>query len=173
MIICKFGGTSVAVAGAIRRIADIVRGRPASGRWSSSRRWGHDERVAGGRRAGGGGSSVHGDHIVESLRDRHMAVIAELLGDDAEARDIAADESVLFDELAHLAEALSVLGHSRSARSMQSRRLGERLSTHRSSPRLLRAGVDAVWSTPRQVMVTDAAFGRAEPPPDAIARGAP
>ena len=81
------------------------------------------------------------DHLVaaiasvEALRNRHMALVAELLGDDAAAREIAADVSVLFDELAHLAEALSVLGHvtERSLDAVSS--LGERLSAPVKLPR--------------------------------------
>ena len=106
---------------------------------------------------------------IEALRDRHMAVIAELLGDDTIARVIAADVSVMFDELAHLAEALSVLGHvtERSLDAISS--MGEQLSAPIITAAFVRAGIDAELVDSRCVMITDATFGRAEPLPDAIA----
>src|ERR1019366_8727900 len=106
---------------------------------------------------------------VEALREKHMAVVAELLGDDDVAREIAADESVLLDVLAHLAEALSVLGHvtERSLDAISS--IGEQLSAPIITAAFIRAGVDAVLVDSRQVMITNASFGRAEPLPESIA----
>ena len=170
MTICKFGGTSVGDAAAIRRTAEIVRARK-------------DRQPVVVVSALGGATNVllaaaeqaATEHLVsaiasvQSLRDRHMAVIDELLGDDAAARDIAADTSALFDELAHLVEALSVLGHvtERSLDAISS--IGERLSAPLVTAALVRAGVDAVLVDSRQVMITDGVFGRAEPLHDSIA----
>src|ERR1035437_5155056 len=170
MIVCKFGGTSVADAAAIRRTTEIVRGRLAQ-----------QPVVVVSALAGTTNALVAAaeqsasDHLVaaiasvEALRNRHMSLVAELLGDDAAAREIAADESVLFDELAHLAEALSVLGHvtERSLDAVAS--LGERLSAPVITAAFIRAGIDAVLVDARQVMITDASYGSAEPLPDAIA----
>ncbi len=109
---------------------------------------------------------------IQALRARHLDLVTELLGDDAAARDIATDVSVLFDELAHLAEALSVLGHvtPRSLDAIAS--IGERLSAPIVAAGLQRAGVDAVLVDPRRVMITDDTFGEATPLPDAIATAA-
>ena len=170
MIVCKFGGTSVADAAAIARTADIVRGR-------TERRpvvvvsalAGATNALLAAAEQAATGHLVAAIAVVEALRDRHMHVIAELLGDDAGAGEIAADTSVMFDELAHLVEALSVLGHvtERSLDAISS--AGERLSAPLVTAALVRAGVDAVLVDSRDVMITDASFGRAEPLTEAIA----
>jgi hypothetical protein len=48
---------------------------------------------------------------VEALRERHLEVAGELLGHDDDAADVVGELGATFDELAALAEALSVLGH--------------------------------------------------------------
>jgi aspartate kinase len=170
MIVCKFGGTSVADAAAIRRTADIIRGRvdkqPVV---VVSALAGATNALLGAAEQAATGHLVAAITAIEALRDRHMAVITELLGDDAIARDIAADESVMFDELAHLAEALSVLGHvtERSLDAISS--MGEQLSAPIITAAFIRAGIDAELVDSRLVMITDATFGRAEPLPDSIA----
>jgi aspartate kinase len=170
MIVCKFGGTSVADAAAIRRTTEIVRGRLAQlPVVVVSALAGMTNALVAAAEQSASDHLVAAIASVEALRNRHMSLVAELLGDDAAAREIAADESVLFDELAHLAEALSVLGHvtERSLDAVAS--LGERLSAPVITAAFIRAGIDAVLVDARQVMITDASFGRAEPLPDAIA----
>src|ERR1035437_8921870 len=157
MIVCKVGGASLADAAARRRTAEIVRGRLAQ-----------QPVVVVSAMAGTTNALIAAaeqsasDHLVaaiasvEALRSRHMAVVAELFGDDAGAREIAADESVLFDELAHLAEALSVLGHvtERSLDAVAAR--GGGVSPPVITAAFIRAGIDAVLVDARQVMITDA-----------------
>ena len=170
MIVCKFGGTSVADAAAIRRTAEIVRGRVAQQPVVVvSALAGTTNALLAVAEQAASGHLVAAIATVEALREKHMAVVAELLGDDAAAREIAADESVLFDVLAHLAEALSVLGHvtERSLDAISS--IGEQLSAPIITAAFIRAGVDAVLVDSRQVMITNASFGRAEPLPDSIA----
>src|ERR1035437_7391969 len=170
MIVCKFGGTSVADAAAIRRTAEIVRGRVARQPVVVvSALAGTTNALLAAAEQAASGHLVAAIATVEALREKHMAVVAELLGDDAAAREIAADESVLFDVLAHLAEALSVLGHvtERSLDAISS--IGEQLSAPIITAAFTRAGVDAVLVDSRQVMITNASFGRAEPLPDSIA----
>jgi aspartate kinase len=173
MIVAKFGGTSVADAAAIRRTAEIVKGRvdrqPVV--VVSALAGTTNTLLAAAERAAA-------EHLVaaiaqiEELRDRHLGVIAQLLGDDAGARDVAAEVSMLFDELAHLAEALSVLGHV-TPRSLDAiAAIGEQLSAPIVTAALRRISVDAVLMDARRVMITDASFGRAEPLVDAIAAAA-
>jgi aspartate kinase len=170
VIVCKFGGTSVADAAAIVRAAKIVRARverrPVV---VVSALAGTTNALLAAAGQAAAGNLVTAIASVEALRDRHMAVVAELLGDDPCAGDIAGDTSVLFDELAHLAEALSVLGHvtERSLDAISS--IGERLSAPVIAAAFVRAGVDAEFVDSREVMITDASFGRAEPLADAIA----
>ncbi|MGH7653587.1 MAG: aspartate kinase [Gemmatimonadaceae bacterium] len=170
MIVCKFGGTSVADAAAIRRTADIVRRRTDRGPVVVvSAIAGATNVLLDAAEQAADGHLVAAIALVQALRMRHMEVIGELLGEDAGAAKIVADTSALFDELARLVEALSVLGHvtERSLDAISS--AGERLSAPLVAAALVRVGVDAVLVDSREVMITDASFGCAEPLTDAIA----
>jgi aspartate kinase len=170
VIISKFGGTSVADAAAIRRTAGIIRSRvdrrPVV---VVSALAGSTNALIAVAEQAAAGQLVPAIAQVEALRERHLAVMAELLGTDATADDNASDESVLFDELAHLVEALSVLGHvtPRSLDAISS--LGEQLSAPIVTAAFIREGIDAVLVDARTLMITDNSFGRAEPLPEQIA----
>lgn len=170
MIVCKFGGTSVGDATAIRRTTEIVRGR--IGRQPVvvvSALAGTTNALLGAAAQAADGNLVSAIATIEASRTRHMTAVAELLGDDAAADEIAADVSVMFDEIAHLVEALSVLGHAtdRSLDAISS--MGEQLSAPVITAAFRCAGIDAQLVDARQVIITDAQFGRAEPQPEAIA----
>jgi len=173
VIVAKFGGTSVGDTAAIERTAAIVRGRLAQ----------HPvvvvSALAGTTNAlldiaaqAAKSQFIVAIRGIEALRDRHLAVVDELLGAGPEAFDVAADVSVLFDELAHLAEALSVLGDV-SPRSLDAvAAYGERLSAPIVSAAFAQRGIPAVFVDARRVMITDATFGKGLPQPDAIADAA-
>ncbi|HLA90371.1 MAG TPA: lysine-sensitive aspartokinase 3 [Gemmatimonadaceae bacterium] len=173
MIVAKFGGTSVADAAAIRRTADIIHGRldrrPVV---VVSALAGTTNVLLGAAEQSAAGHLVAAIAQIEALRERHLGVVAELLGEGADAQDIAAEESMLFDELAHLAEALSVLGHvtPRSLDAIAS--IGEQLSAPIVAAAFARHGIDAALVDARRVLITDASFGRATPRADAIAAAA-
>ncbi len=170
MIIAKFGGTSVADAAAITRTVNIIRScvdrHPVV---VVSALAGTTNALIAAAEQAATGHLVTAIAQVEAMRDRHLGVVTELLGDGDEARDIAAEESMLFDELAHLAEALSVLGYltPRSLDMISS--LGEQLSAPIVAAAFRRAGIDAELVDGRDVMITDDSYGRAEPLPDLIA----
>jgi aspartate kinase len=164
MIISKFGGTSVADAAAIRRTAEIIKGRlDRQPIVVVSALAGTTNALIAIAELAGAGKLMPAIEQVEALRERHLTAIAELLGNDANAQEHAAEESALFDELAHLVEALSVLGHltPRSLDAMSS--LGERLSAPIVAAAFVRAGIDAVLLDARTVMKTTNEFGRAAP----------
>jgi aspartate kinase len=173
MIVVKFGGTSVGDAEAIERATEIVRGRLArrpllvvsalSG--TTSTLLAIAEQAEKGQLIG----ALRG---VEGLRERHLGETAKLLGDTAVATDVCADLSVMFDELASLAEALSVLGHltPRSLDAIAS--IGERLSSHLVVAVLNARGIRAQLIDAGDVMITDDQFTRAEPQPELIADAA-
>ena len=170
MIVCKFGGTSVADAAAIRRTAEIIRGRV--GRRPVvvvSALAGTTNALLAAAEQAAAGNLVSAIATIEASRTRHLTAVTELLGDDPSANDIAADVSVMFDELAHLVEALSVLGHAtdRSLDAISS--MGEQLSAPVITAAFRCAGIDAQLVDARQVIVTDSQFGRAEPLQEAIA----
>ena len=173
MIVAKFGGTSVGDSAAIERTAAIVRGRLAQ----------HPvvvvSALAGTTNAlldiaaqAAKSQFIVAIRGIEMLRDRHLAVVDELLGAGPDAFEVAADVSVLFDELAHLAEALSVLGDV-SPRSLDAvAAYGERLSAPIVSAAFAQRGIPAVFVDARRVMITDATYGKGLPQLDAIADAA-
>ena len=170
MIVVKFGGTSVGDAEAIERTAAIVKGRldrqPAvvvsalGGETNSLLAIG--EQSAKGHLIG----ALRG---VESLRDRHFQQCEKLLGTSAEASEVAAEMSATFDELASLAEALSVLGHATPRSFDAIAAFGEQLSSHLVASFFKLRGIPAEHIDARDVFVTDDNFMGAEPQVDSIA----
>ena len=173
MIVVKFGGTSVGDAEAIERAAAIVKGRlerkPAvvvsalGGATNSLLAIG--EQSAKGHLIG----ALRG---VESLRDRHFQQCEKLLGTSAEAAEVAAEMSATFDELASLAEALSVLGHATPRSFDAIAAFGEQLSSHLVAAFFKLRGIDAEHLDARDIFVTDDNFMGAEPNVEAIAEKA-
>ncbi len=170
MIVVKFGGTSVGDADAIARTASIVRGRldrqPVV---VVSALAGTTNRLIEVTQHAADGQLIVALSMLEELRARHFAAIEELLGGHASRDEVAAETGALFDELAHLAEALSVLGHAtpRSGDALAS--MGERLSAPIVTAAFVKAGLPAVFVDARKVMATSDDFGKAEPRADEIA----
>jgi len=164
MIVAKFGGTSVGDAAAIRRTADIVRDRVARHPVIVvSALSGTTNGLIAAAEQSAKGHFVSAIAQIEAMRERHLTIVSELLGEGAESQDVSAEVSMLFDELAHLAEALSVLGHMtpRSLDAISS--LGEQLSAPIISATFSQLGIDAALVDARRVLITDDGFGRAEP----------
>ncbi|MFL5637860.1 MAG: lysine-sensitive aspartokinase 3 [Gemmatimonadaceae bacterium] len=173
MIVVKFGGTSVGDAAAIERAAEIVKGRldrqpvvvvsALGGATNSLLAIG--EQSAKGHLIG----ALRG---VETLRDRHFRECEALLGTSEEAADVAAEMSATFDELASLAEALSVLGHA-TPRSLDAiAAFGEQLSSHLVAAFFKLRGIPAEHLDARDIFVTDDNFMAAEPNTEALADAA-
>ncbi|HJR63836.1 MAG TPA: lysine-sensitive aspartokinase 3 [Gemmatimonadaceae bacterium] len=173
MIVVKFGGTSVADAAAIERAAEITRSRLS-----------RQPIVIVSALAGTTNALLQiADHsacgelivalaAVESLRDRHLREAARLLGSGEESDDICAELSASFDELASLAEALSVLGHLTPRSQDAIAGMGEQLSALMVSAAFRARALPAELVDARTVMITDDRFTRAAPLSDAIARAA-
>jgi aspartate kinase len=173
MIVVKFGGTSVGDAAAIERAAEIVRGRlsrrplvvVSALAGTTNALLAIAEQAAKGQLIG----ALRG---VETLRDRHLGETSTLLGDTGPGLEVATDLGAMFDELASLAEALSVLGHV-TPRSLDAiAAIGERLSSQLVVAVLCARGVPAALIDPGDVMITDDHFGRAEPQAELIADAA-
>jgi aspartate kinase len=173
VIVAKFGGTSVADADAIARTASIVRGRlhrhpivvVSAMAGVTNELLGLAERAVAGQLI----AAVQG---VEALRARHFLETERLLGDGDVAREMCAEMSVMFDELASLVGALSVLGHL-TPRSLDAiAATGELLSSEMVVAAYRHLGLPAVLVDARRIMVTDDAFTRATPQIDAIAAAA-
>ena len=170
MIVCKFGGTSVGDAAAIKRAAGIIKNRldrqPIA---VVSALGGATNVLIALAEQASRGQLIGALRAVENLRDRHMKETSALLGTDAESAEITDELSGMFDELASLAEALSVLGHM-TPRSLDAvAAFGESLSSIMCAAAFRKLGIPATHVDARKVMITDDQFTRAEPQPDAIA----
>ncbi|GJG88522.1 aspartokinase [Gemmatimonadetes bacterium T265] len=169
MIVIKFGGTSVGDAPAIARAAEIVRARlVARPLVVVSAMAGVTNALLALAEQAARGHLVGALSAVAALRQRHLDAAAALVPDAAGA-ELAAEVSASFDELARLAEALSVFGYITPRTLDAIAGQGELLSAPLVAAALRAGGVDAEFVDPRQLTITDDAFGRAEPQPEAIA----
>jgi aspartate kinase len=173
VIVLKFGGTSVADAEAIRRTARIVEGRrDRTPVVVVSALAGTTNALLALAEQAARGHLIGAVRAVEALRERHLREAEALLGTTEECAEVCAEMSASFDELAHLAEALSILGDL-TPRSLDAiAATGEQLSSLLACAAYLQAGLPAVHVDARQVMITDAQFTRAEPLTERIAESA-
>ncbi|HWB40148.1 MAG TPA: lysine-sensitive aspartokinase 3 [Gemmatimonadales bacterium] len=159
MIVCKFGGTSVADGAAIRRLVAIVAARS-----------GQQPLVVVSALAGvtddlldlaaavpaGDAAAVH--RALSELVRRHEAVAIELPGAEPAVGTVRADAEALRSSLTAAlgrrlrpAEIDHLAGH------------GELWSSRLVAGALAGAGLPSVWTDIRPIMVTDDRFGRATP----------
>ena len=173
MIVVKFGGTSVGDAAAIRRATAIVRDRldrePVV---VVSALAGTTNQLIALAHQASGGQLIGALRAVEGLRERHLEQATALLGEGQDARELCEELSAMCDELAHLAEALSVLGDLTPRSQDAIAAMGERLSSQLVVAAMQREGLPAVHIDARQVLRTDDSFGAAEPQIDEIAAAA-
>jgi aspartate kinase len=168
MIVCKFGGTSVADAAAIQRAGAIVGGRAAQQPVVVvSALAGVTNALLAIAEQATAGQLIIAIRGVETLRERHLAEAQLLVGDDL--GELGVDISAHFDELAALAEALCTLGHL-TPRSLDAiAALGERCSSLMVVAAFRAQGLAADHVDARLVMRTNANFTKAEPDEEAIA----
>ncbi|HEU4641517.1 MAG TPA: lysine-sensitive aspartokinase 3 [Gemmatimonadaceae bacterium] len=173
MIVIKFGGTSVENAEAIVRAAEITRGRLARHPVVvvSALARATNELLAIAADAARG-QLIGALRAVEALRERHLAEADALLGHDAAGDEVRAEMSAMFDELASLAEALSVLGHATARSHDAVAAYGELLSATLVHAAFRARGLPVELVDARDVMMTDDHFGRAAPQLDGITRQA-
>lgn len=164
MIVCKFGGTSVADASAIRRLAEIITGkRSRSPIVVVSALGGATNQLLDIAHKAAAGELLTALQIIESLRDRHLRETAILLEDSAAGDELALEIGAAFDELAHLAEAFGTLGYL-TPRSLDTvAAVGESLSSQIVAAALAHAGLPTVHVDARDVMLTNDYFTKAEP----------
>jgi len=173
VIVVKFGGTSVADAESIERAAEIVKGRlPRQPAVVVSALGGATNSLLAIGEQSAKGHLIGALRGVETLRDRHFQQCEKLLGTSAEASEVAGEMSASFDELASLAEALSVLGHATPRSFDAIAAFGEQLSSHLVAAFFKLRDIPAEHMDARDVFVTDDNFMSAEPQTDAIAQAA-
>ncbi|HZS86753.1 MAG TPA: aspartate kinase [Chloroflexota bacterium] len=176
----KFGGSSLADAGRIRRVAELVRraGREPGAETPVvvvSAMGGVTDRLFALARVALGGRSAQGAALeqVEELRRHHEQALAEICG---EARDVSGDVlsrlDAYFAELRDIVIGVSLLGEL-SPRSLDAiASYGEKLSTLLSAAALRVLGTPAAAISAEEVVVTDATFGSAVPDMEATTRRA-
>lgn len=173
MIVVKFGGTSVGDATAITRATEIVRERlPRRPVVVVSALAGTTNALFAIAEQASQGQLISALRGVETLRDRHLATAEELLPASADATEVISDLSATFDELASLAEALSVLGHVTPRSSDAIAAKGEILSSELIVAAFRARGIPAQHVDATHVMITGDQYGKAEPLPDRIAESA-
>lgn len=170
MIVIKFGGTSVGDAAAIDRAAAIVRARlPRQPIVVVSALGGATNALLAIAQQASEGQLILAIRGVEALRERHLKTSEQLLSAGELLDDVQAELSASFDELAHLAEALSTLGHATPRSRDTIAAMGEMLSSVLVVAAFRERGIDAEHVDAREVMVTSDQFEKAEPRPDRIA----
>jgi aspartate kinase len=159
VIVCKFGGTSVADAAAIRRLVAIVLARA-----------GEHPLVVVSALAGvtdgllGLAAAVHADDAealggaIDALVRRHESVAAELPGARAAMETVRSEAESLRSSLS------SALGRRlRAGEIDELAGWGELWSSRLVAGALSGAGASTAWTDIRPIMVTDDRFGRATP----------
>jgi aspartate kinase len=171
VIVCKFGGTSVADAAAITRVVDIIVDKQASQPVVVvSALGGATNQLLDLANKAAAGELLVALQTIEQLRERHLREAAALLDGGAESGEIADDIATSFEELAHLAEAFRTLGYL-TPRSLDAvAAVGELLSSQIVAAAFRQRGYPAVWVDARDVMRTNDFFTRAEPDTDGIAQ---
>ncbi len=159
MIVCKFGGTSVADAPAITRLVDIVRTRaPERPVVVVSALAGVTDALLGLAAPAQAGDAAALEQALEALVLRHERTARALPGGEAALPAIRGD----FDALAGLLRA----ARGRPLRPQELDALaglGELCSSRLVAATMDEAGLPAAWVDIRPIMVTDERFGRATP----------
>ena len=159
MIVCKFGGTSVADAAAVRRLIGIVAERRGERPLVVvSALAGVTDGLLGLATAVYAGDAAALDAALEALVRRHESVAGELPGAGPAVATVRADAESLRSSLSAAlgrrlrpAEIDDLAGH------------GELWSSRLVAGALGGAGVLSAWADIRPIMVTDDRFGRATP----------
>jgi aspartate kinase len=159
VIVCKFGGTSVADAAAIRRLVTIVEARLAERPLVVvSALAGVTDGLLRLAIATHAGDAQAVDDAIDALARRHEAVAGELPGARATGPLIRKDMASLRSSLA------SAFGRRlRAAELDELTGYGELWSSRLVAGALSGAGIPAAWADVRPIMVTDDRFGRATP----------
>jgi aspartate kinase len=159
MIVCKFGGTSVAEADAIERLIEIIRRRlDCQPVVVVSALAGVTDSLLTLAQQAGTAESAALDGAVASLVERHAQVARAVPGCTAALESIVADAAELRRELASVQER----GLFPAEFDVIASR-GELWSSRIVAAALCGANVDAVWVDIRPIMVTDGRFTRATP----------
>jgi aspartate kinase len=153
--VLKFGGTSVGSAEALRRAAAIVHQElPTGGLVVVSAMRGTTDGILEASSAAGRGDLATAQALLTVLRNRHHEVAAEL----GHLEAVRAPWEALFDRLDQFLTGMAMLGECTPRTRDGALAVGETLSAH-----LAALCFDGTFHEVRDVMKTDARFGKARP----------
>jgi aspartate kinase len=164
MDVLKFGGTSVANADALRRVMDIVSERHNHG--SSvvavlSATSGTTDALLSLARAAGERRMDDVERSINALRERHHAIIDDLIDGGAGRLSTRERISTILDSLTSYCKGMSYLSECTPQSLDEVASHGERLSTTIVAGALQDRGLDAVWFDVRSIVRTSADFTEA------------
>ena len=165
LVVMKFGGTSVEDAAAIRRTADIVRGRRARGLQAvvvvSAMARVTDQLLAAAA-AAGTGDKAGALALSARLRSRHLETAGDLVN-GPELSLLLGHIQHDFDALDDLLRGISAVGELTPRTTDLVVSFGERLSSSIVAAAFQAAGLQGTTLDARQCIVTDDQFGKAVP----------
>ena len=173
MIVCKFGGTSVADRNAILRLIAIIRAARQAAIQPESRDWrgpvvvvsalgGATDRLLGLAAEAGAGDVEGAREHVRALRDRHLEV-AGMITIDADRAEVEQFIRQEFDTLDRVVGALGVLGEVSPRWLDAIAATGEILASRIVAAALTSNGIAAGWVDSRQAVVTNGEHMAAAP----------
>ncbi len=170
MIVMKFGGTSVADAPCIRAVAEIVRGRlPRRPVVVVSALAGVTDLLARAIAAAKEGERDALEPILADLVRRHRWAVSGCVEDAGRRHDLGLEVDALFEDLRQLLRSVRILGEGTPRSSDALLAFGEILSSRIVAAAFSDRGLAARLVDAKDVMITDASFGRAEPILDEVA----
>ncbi|MBZ5638505.1 MAG: aspartate kinase [Acidobacteriia bacterium] len=173
MIVMKFGGTSVADAGRILGVVEIVRRhldrRPVV---VVSALAGVTDLLVRAVDAARRGDREALEPVLADVERRHRWALAGSIEDPTRRHDLSLEVDALFEDLRQLLRSVRILGEGTPRSSDTLLSFGEILSSRLVASVLQDRGLPARWVDPREVLITDATHGAAEPDLEEVARRA-
>jgi aspartate kinase len=170
MIVMKFGGTSLGDAHRIVAVSEILRSRldrcPVVVLSAMAGVTDLLVEAVGAARAGDRDAL---DAVLGELAKRHRWAASGTMQDPTRRHDLDLELDAIFEELRQLLRSVRILGEGtpRAADTLLS--YGELLSTRIATAAFAERGLPARWIDAREIMITDARHGEAEPDADAVA----
>jgi aspartate kinase len=169
VIVMKFGGTSVADAARMRAAAGIVRGRLDRGPVVVvSALAGVTDLLARAVACTQSGERDALEPILADLTRRHRWAVSGGIEDARRRHDVGLEVDALFEDLRQLLRSMRVLGEGTPRSSDALLAYGEILSSRIVAAAFADCGLRARLFDAREVMITDAEFGAAEPELDEV-----
>ncbi len=166
----KFGGTSVADAPRILAVADIVRSRVgAKPVVVVSALAGVTDLLVRAVSAAGSGDREGLEPLLAELERKHRWAVAGAIEDARARHDLSLTVDALFEDLRQLLRAVRLLGEGTPRASDALLAFGELLASRILEAALAARSVRSRFVDPREVMITSARHGVAEPDLEAVA----